>query len=214
MLSCTINFSLLRAIELISLYFLLPLVFYFQWLDKAYFLPVLFIILVYVIILLGRDKRFTIKQLWQITEIKYLKIIILRFIFAIILLTAFTYYFYPELFLRFPTQRPQLWLIVMLLYPILSAYPQEIISRAFFFQRYADFFPNINILIIVNAILFAWMHILFANWIAIILSLIGGLFFAHTYQQTRSVLLVTIEHALYGNFLFTIGLGWFFYHGN
>ncbi|MEK8021825.1 MAG: hypothetical protein VSS75_033535 [Candidatus Parabeggiatoa sp.] len=51
---------------------------------------------------------------------------------------------------------------------------------------------------------------MFANWIAIILSFISGLFFAQTYYKTRSALLVTIEHILYGNFLFTIGLGWFF----
>jgi membrane protease YdiL (CAAX protease family) len=143
-----------------------------------------------------------------------LKIIILRFAFSAILLSILTYYYFPDLFLRFPTQRPQLWLLVMMLYPILSAYPQEIISRVFFFQRYAHLFPNIKLLILLNAILFAWMHILFGNWIAIILSFIGGLFFAQTYYKTRSLLLVTIEHLLYGNFLFTIGLGWFFYHGN
>ena len=204
----------MRSIELISLYVLLPLVFYFQWLAKSYFLLVLFIVLLYALFLLHRDKQFISVQLWKFGKIQYLKTILLRFVLSATLLTALTYYFYPELFLRFPSQRPQLWLVVMVLYPILSAYPQEIISRVFFFQRYANFFPNPIMLIVINAGLFAWMHILFGNWIAIILSFIGGLLFAHTYYRTRSVLLVTIEHALYGNFLFTIGLGWFFYHGN
>lgn len=193
---------------------MLPLVFYLQWLAKAYFLPVLLTVLIYAVFLLYRDKQFLIKQLWQLGEINYLKVILLRFVLAAALLSVFTFYFFPELFLRFPSQRPHLWLIVMLLYPILSAYPQEVISRAFFFQRYTHFFPNISVLIIVNAALFAWMHILFGNWIAIGLSFVGGLLFAHTYHKTRSTLLVTIEHALYGNFLFTIGLGWFFFHGN
>jgi len=197
-------------IELVSLYFLLPLMFYFQWLEKAYFLPVLLLVLVYAVILLYRNEPLSIKKLWQLNEISYLKMILLRFIIAAILLTAITLYFFPELFLRLPTQRPQIWLVVMLLYPILSAYPQEIILRTFFFQRYADFFPKTSVLIIANAALFAWMHILFGNWIAIILSFIGGLLFAHTYHKTQSTLLVSIEHALYGNFLFTIGLGWFF----
>jgi len=204
----------MRGIELIGLYVLLPLIFYFQWLAKPYFLLVLFLVLIYATLLLHSTKHFITAQLWQLGETRYLKTILLRFVLSAILLTTFTYYFYPELFLRFPSQRPQLWLIVMVLYPILSAYPQEIISRVFFFQRYADFFPSSITLIVVNAALFAWMHILFGNWIAIILSFIGGLLFAHTYYRTGSVLLVTIEHALYGNLLFTIGLGWFFYHGN
>ncbi|HXB22539.1 MAG TPA: hypothetical protein VNV88_14225 [Candidatus Solibacter sp.] len=44
-------------------------------------------------------------------------------------------------------------------------------------------------------------------------STIGGLLFALTYQQSGSLLLACIEHAIFGNFIFTIGLGQFFYHG-
>ena len=42
----------------------------------------------------------------------------------------------------------------------------------------------------------------------------GGLFFADTYAKTRSLAAVYFEHALYGCYLFTIGLGFYFYHGN
>ncbi|WP_423804206.1 hypothetical protein [Nitrosomonas nitrosa] len=41
---------------------------------------------------------------------------------------------------------------------------------------------------------------------------VGGIMFAYTYHRHRSLLLASIEHALYGCFVFTIGLGWFFYH--
>jgi len=200
--------------ELIVLYISLPLIIYLQWLDKPYIRLLLLFTLIYMLIILYRDKNFTINRLWHWNGVEHLKVILLRFVIAAIFLTSFTLYFYPELFLRFPTERPQIWLLVMVLYPILSAYPQEIIFRVFFFQRCNHFFSNISLLIFINAILFGWMHIFLGNWIAVIFSFIGGLIFAHTYHKTNSVLLTTIEHALYGNFLFTIGLGWFFYHGN
>ena len=41
----------------------------------------------------------------------------------------------------------------------------------------------------------------------------AGLIFASTYAKSKSLALVTIEHGLYGNFLFFIGLGWYFYGG-
>ena len=51
------------------------------------------------------------------------------------------------------------------------------------------------------------------NWIAPALTLIGGIVFGFTYERTRSSLVVAVQHALFGCFLFTIGLGWFFYSG-
>jgi membrane protease YdiL (CAAX protease family) len=36
---------------------------------------------------------------------------------------------------------------------------------------------------------------------------IGGILFAYTYQKTKSTLLVSIEHAIYGCWLFTVGMG-------
>jgi len=39
------------------------------------------------------------------------------------------------------------------------------------------------------------------------LTFIGGVLFAYTYQKTKSTALVAIEHAVYGNWLFTVGMG-------
>ena len=68
--------------------------------------------------------------------------------------------------------------------------------------------------------LFATMHaILFASrgstfhWEAVALSLIGGLIFAYRFVKTRSLLAVWLEHALYGDLIFTSGLGRFFFTG-
>jgi membrane protease YdiL (CAAX protease family) len=101
----------------------------------------------------------------------------------------------------------------MLLYPLVSVYPQELLYRAFFFHRYQPLFGSGWIMLLASACAFGFVHILFANWLAVGLCFVGGLLFAFTYQKSGSLLLTCIDHALFGNFIFTIGLGQFFYHG-
>ena len=81
-------------------------------------------------------------------------------------------------------------------------------------NRYKSIFKSDNNLVISSALFFSITHILFLNFIAPILSFIGGLLFANTYNKHRSLLLVSIEHGLYGNTLFFIGLGWYFWGGS
>ncbi len=59
----------------------------------------------------------------------------------------------------------------------------------------------------INAIVFSLGHIFFKNTLVMILTFVGGLLFAFTFQKTRSTLLVTVEHAIYGSWLFTVGMG-------
>jgi uncharacterized protein len=106
-----------------------------------------------------------------------------------------------------------LWAIVMLLYPLLSVYPQELIFRAYFFHRYQALFGAGWTMIAASALAFGFVHIAFGNWISVVLSTIGGFLFALTYHQSGSLFLACLEHAFFGNFIFTIGLGQFFYHG-
>ncbi len=82
-----------------------------------------------------------------------------------------------------------------------------------FFHRYRSLFPNPAMLILVNGLSFGLAHILYANWVAPLLASAGGWLFAWRYHVTGSLMAVGIEHALWGNFLFTVGLGWFFYSG-
>ncbi len=119
----------------------------------------------------------------------------------------------PERFLQFPRERPLVWLLVMLLYPLLSVYPQEIIFRAFFFHRYGEALGSRSAVIGASAIAFGYAHIILHNWVAVTLSVIGGALFAWTYERSRSLLAASIEHALYGCAIFTLGLGWYFYAG-
>lgn len=117
----------------------------------------------------------------------------------------------PERFLDFPRANTGLWLAVMVGYPLLSVVPQEIVYRSFFFHRYEALFGGATVY--VSAAAFGLAHLLFWNWIAVALTLIGGVLFSWTYERTRSLRLVSLEHALYGQAVFTVGLGEFFYGG-
>ncbi len=100
----------------------------------------------------------------------------------------------------------------MILYPILSAFPQEIVYRSFFFKRYGNLFKNKKVLIFVNAFLFSFAHIIYLNPIVVIFTFIGGLLMAISYAQHQSLFKVSVEHGLYGNIVFSSGLGNYFYH--
>jgi uncharacterized protein len=50
---------------------------------------------------------------------------------------------------------------------VLSVYPQGIIYRAFFFERYRGLFPGPAMLIVVSAAAFSFAHIIFRNPIAV-----------------------------------------------
>jgi membrane protease YdiL (CAAX protease family) len=62
-------------------------------------------------------------------------------------------------------------------------------------------------MVFVNAVLFSFAHIIFKSPLVLLLSLIAGVFIAVTYLKTKSLLLTSSEHALYGCWLFTVGMG-------
>jgi hypothetical protein len=119
----------------------------------------------------------------------------------------------PARLLEMPLQSPLAWLSALALYPILSAWPQELIYRAFFFHRYRSLFGGEPALIAWNALAFAALHLVYPNPVAPLLSLPAGLLLALTYRRTRSLGPVWLEHVAYGLALFTLGLGRFFYDG-
>lgn len=100
---------------------------------------------------------------------------------------------------------------MILMYPFLPVVPQEVIFREFFFYRYETMFRSRVVLIVANVLLFAFAHIYFQNWTVIIFTIIGGGIFSWTYSQTRSLLVVSIEHTLYGLMILSSGLGEQFY---
>jgi uncharacterized protein len=63
------------------------------------------------------------------------------------------------------------------------------------------------LLIFINAIVFCLAHLFFKNTLVLALTFIGGLLFGMTFYKSKSTLFVTIEHAIYGCWLFTVGMG-------
>jgi uncharacterized protein len=137
--------------------------------------------------------------------------LLLRFALFGAALTIATWALAPSLFLSLPLQHPRFWALIMVLYPLLSVWPQEIIFRRFLFHRYGGLFGNQ--ITSASAVAFGYAHIIFLNPLAVLLTLAGGAMFARSYAQTRSLKLTGLEHALYGCLIFTIGLGQFFYTG-
>jgi len=139
--------------------------------------------------------------------------ILWRFAFVSVFMLVAVWVWRPALLFAWPRQRPLLWLAVMVLYPLWSVYPQELLFRQWFFKRYALLFGDYKWLVLTSAVFFGWAHVVMQNGLAIGLSLAAGCLFAQTYRRTRSLALVCLEHALYGDLVFTIGLGSFFFHG-
>ena len=121
--------------------------------------------------------------------------------------------FTPERLFDMPRQRTALWAAIVVLYPLLSVYPQELLFRAFLLHRYAGVAGAGRVAAAASAAAFGFGHLLFGNVLAVVATLAGGWLFARRYQRTRSLLAVCVEHSLYGLTLFTVGLGDFFYHG-
>ena len=169
-------------------------------------------VLCMVYIHLAEGTTFRQEWNWGAVNRQNLRIILLRFAILGPLLAAISYLLIPERFFAFPRERTPMWCMVMALYPILSAFPQEILYRSYFFHRFKSVHgKKVWRTLVVNGMIFGFVHIVLKNEVAVILSAIGGVMFAHTYYKTRSLALVTLEHALYGNWIFTVGLGWYFY---
>lgn len=104
-------------------------------------------------------------------------------------------------------RRPKLWVVILFLYALFSAYPQELIYRTLYFQRYENLFKSRPFFIFLNAIVFSLAHIFYRNLLVLLITFLGGILFALTYDKTKSTLMVSIEHAIYGCWLFTVGMG-------
>lgn len=151
---------------------------------------------------------------WQAVTWANMKPILIRWVIACIGMTIFIWFYDPDRMFRLALERPLFIPALMVMYPILSALPQEFIFCSFFFERYKPFFGAALPMVAASTIIFAYAHILYINPVAPTLSLVGGLIFALTYLKTKSLALVTIEHGLYGNYLFLVGLGWYFHGGS
>lgn len=111
-------------------------------------------------------------------------------------------------------ERPGLMAAILVLYPVLSALPQEIVFRALYFRRYGGFLPAGWPGIALNAAVFALAHLMYWNWIVGVMTFAGGLAFAEAFVRRQSFPTAVAAHAVAGNLIFLIGLGVYFYSGN
>jgi uncharacterized protein len=140
--------------------------------------------------------------------------IVALFFFAGGVLTLWMWLARPAQFLSIPLDQVEIWVALMLLYPLISVLPQELIFRSFFFHRYGPLFRGQPWLAIgVNGALFGFAHLIYGNYEAVVLSAALGLLLAYRYARTRSLWAVCVEHTLYGELAFAIGLGHYFFIG-
>ncbi len=203
-----LEFTLLCVVlpTIVIMYRLADMMFFFLWSALAI-----------TLILYRREPEAHSEDIWKFSALKdrsAMLPMLQRFVISAILLVPFLYLYDPSRLFFLPREHPDLWALIMTAYPLLSATPQEFIFCTYFFARFRSLFKTEKALIIASAIVFAYAHILYINPVAPVLGLLAGYFFASTYASTRSLALVSVEHALYGNWIFTMGIGWYFWHGS
>lgn len=202
-----------RAIEFAVLFLGLPLAIYVNWLQLWLF-PMLWAATAVALIVLLRDPTFDRANLWRPGAAgHHWPGMAARVTLVAVASAAFIVTVRPDLLFGFPANAPYRWLAVMTLYPILSVYPQTIIARVLVFHRYRCVFGRGWGLVLASAAAFGFMHIVFHNPYAVPLSLLAGVALAYVYWKSRSALTSAIEHACYGDWVFTVGLGWYFFTG-
>ena len=200
-------------IEFFVLFLILPTLLYLGRF-RVPALPMLWILTAYCLWVLWREGKLSLARLELVGLSERLPSILAIFFPFVIVTTALVYRYAPRDLFSFVRNNPVFWAVVMIGYPVLSVYPQAVIYRAFFFERYRTLFSNMPALVLMSAFAFAYVHIVFRNWIALVLTTFGGVLFAIRYAQTGSLFVSSFEHALYGCWMFTVGLGrWFFYEG-
>jgi len=163
---------------------------------------------IYVVYILHATEEVEYRVKRDLNWKHFWKRFVLTSIFVVVSTVVYMYLMEPTKLFYVPLKRPLLFLIILFSYTLLSAWPQEILFRTFFFSRYQSLFNDERLLIFTNAILFSLAHLFFRNALVLLITLIGGLIFAFTYLKFRSTTLVTIEHAIYGNWLYAVGLGY------
>ena len=198
-------------IEFLIIYFLIPLAvilvkFFFSEQKIFVFLP-LFLVFFLSLYLLKKTPSFSFESLKKKTEWK--------FFFLVSLVFAISGFFYTimldrNLLFNLPKNYFVLWVLVMLFYPVFSVIPQEIIFRVLFFERYSCLFKNQFMYVVLNSIIFAYIHLVFHNFHAFFITLITSPIFAYAYVN-KSFKTCFLVHTIGGQLVFTYGLGKYFY---
>jgi membrane protease YdiL (CAAX protease family) len=132
---------------------------------------------------------------------------LIRFGLFVVLSFLLVWLYLPDSLFSVILGNPWLWAAICCFYAIFSVYPQEFLYRLFFFQRYQILFSNPYVFLLVNACVFSFAHLFLNNALVFTLTFVGSIIFAVTYKKSQSLMLVSLEHSVYGAWLFTLGLG-------
>lgn len=203
--------SVYKLIEFFVAFIVVPISFVLEY-------PVLFKMVIgvsgflYILFVLLRVENNQFKIAKDLNWKLFWNQILLKLLAIIILTTIYVWWFDKTNLFSAVLNKPLLWLAILFIYSVFSVYPQELIFRTFFFQRYEGLFKSKALFIFINAIVFSLAHLFFRNTLVLAITFLGGLLFGLTFYKTKSTLFVTIEHAIYGCWLFTVGMGnmlWF-----
>ena len=193
-------------IEFILIFIFLPIILFFIPATKIIF-ATLYVVFFFSLLSLKRDNTFNFSSLKNKPDWKFIRLYF--FIFSFLGL-FYTFLVDRSLFFIFPRENPKVWLLVIILYPLFSVIPQEVIYRVFFLQRYKDILSkNLFIKYTVNSFIFSFAHIVFQNYHAVIITALVSPIFYYAYER-KSFLTCILIHSIGGIMIFTYGLGKFF----
>jgi membrane protease YdiL (CAAX protease family) len=200
-----------RVLELLLLFFGIPLLIYF---DKDFIHPSFIILplLAFIFIVLLRTTDFTWKELfrWQISaRLLWRHGLIVLATFTVLLGIVFV--FQREQLFNLIRSHPWIFLALCIFYPVFSAFGQEIIYRTYLYKRFRILFRKEWHFTLISGITFSFMHIVYYDPVSMILTFIGGIYFAQVYVWTRSVLFSSVLHGCMGIVVFAVGLGQYFW---
>ena len=193
-------------IEFFFIFLFLPIMLFFIPNTKVIF-TTLYTVFFFSLWKLKKDNTFNFSGLKNKPDWNFILLCFLIFFF---LSFFYTFLVDKNLFFIFPREQPEIWLLVIILYPFFSVLPQEFIYRVFFLQRYKEILSkNLFIKYLLNSFIFSFAHIVFQNYHAIIITALVSPIFYYSYER-RSFLTCILIHSIGGLIIFTFGLGQFF----
>ncbi len=199
--------------ELIGLFFIVPPLIGSLQISSPR-IPILLAVMLYLLI--RSHKIIFQQQIWKIPQDRRLwiysviiSIVIGIFIIAYSLLDPYI------TFLELPRYRPNLWLMIMLFYPLFSVIPQELIWRYHLLEQMKPILPSKHLRIFVSSFAFGWMHVIYGHYFSVISTIIlGWILCIMYYRSGKSIWPIWLIHAIAGQTVFTFGLGEYFYGGS
>jgi membrane protease YdiL (CAAX protease family) len=203
--------KIIRALEFVLLFFGIPL---FIFLNKNFLHPSIIVlpVLIFVFTVLRRTTDFRWKELitWNIPRVVLWKNAAIA-LGTLMVMLCYVVFFDPEHLFDLPRSHPWIFVALSVFYPVFSAFGQEVIYRTFLFRRYSWLFGREWPTIIASGVTFSFLHIVYYDPVSMIITLIGGMYFARIYYQTRSVLFTAVMHGIMGIIIFAVGMGRYFW---